>query len=159
MILIKNILISLLYFIKKEKIILINEAAGLGDYLWVRNYFKLIKNDDKYKNYKIALCATERWLDFAMDMDSDYVDIFLPFKNPYKPKILELIPLIIFKFEVFINFRASSKNWETITNTVSSKTTYTDRIFRNNNLIYPNLYDRIMAQFLPNIVNIEAGGG
>ena len=80
-----KILLKILKFkLTGKKMILINEAAGLRDYLWVRNYFKVLKNHPKYSKYKIVFLATERWLDFAKDMDSDYVDIFIPLDNPYK---------------------------------------------------------------------------
>lgn len=91
--------------ISGKKTLLINEASGLGDYLWVRSYFRWIKQKSIYKDYKLIFCGTERWASFATNFDHTYVDAFLFFKDPYNPSPKESFVFKFIIFDVFINFR------------------------------------------------------
>ena len=144
-----NLFKILLYKIKKEKIIVINEAAGLGDYIWVRSYFKLIKNNEKYKDHKIFMLTTKRWTDFAKDFDSEYVDMFLPFKDPYAPKFAELLPLRLINADIFINFRANQNYWDKINNTVNAQIIIDNQNITNKEGFYSERYNAIISQLLP----------
>lgn len=104
-----------------KKIIIINEAAGLGDYIWTRNYFRLLKIDPKYSMYKIVFLGTKRWAEFAKAYDSKYVDLFYFFKKPYSPTFLELIALRIFHFDIFINFRFNDDLWNKMIKTIRAQ--------------------------------------
>ena len=143
-----NILKLIFYKFSAQKTIIINEAAGLGDYLWVRSYFKLLKTSEKYRNYKIIFCGTKRWKDFAQKVDSKYVDIFLFFKDPYKPKFLEIFLLKMFKFDIFVNFRAASKQWDIISNTVKAQNVYTNKLNFPENAFYDTRNKIVMSQII-----------
>ena len=147
MILIEIFVKLILFKLLRKKLILVNEAAGLGDYLWVRNYLEKLKTDPYYKKYKLVLCATRRWLDFAKDMDSKYVDVFLPFNSPHNPKFKNFLPFYLFIFDIFIKFRASSKLYTKITNAARAKIIYTNDIALNKNLFYSN-YDKLIVKQL-----------
>lgn len=149
---IANIFKILIYKLFRRKTIVINEAGGLGDYLWVRNYFKVIKSSNLYKDYKIIFCATKRWVEFAKRLDSNYVDVFLSFQNPYKPGFIEILALKLFKFDIFLNFRESFNQWKILTNSVKSVIKLTDKQYRNFDFFYPNNYNVIFSQLitLPN---------
>ena len=137
-----NNLKILFYYIKKKKLILINEAGGLGDYLWVRSYFEVIKQSEKYKDYKLVFCGTKRWRDFALKYDSKNVDAWLFFNNPYNPKSLEYFCCFFVIFNIFVNFRLSQYQWAKFSNSVKAKKIFGDNnakqgfyIDRNNSII------------------------
>lgn len=94
----------LFYKLQGKKLILINSAAGLGDYLWIRNYFELIKNSKEYRNSAIILLATERWMSFAKELDKQNIDLFINFHNPHRPLFTESFLLRAFKFDIFLTF-------------------------------------------------------
>lgn len=136
------------YKLFNKKLIIINEAAGLGDYLWIRNYFKLIKKSAKYKKYKIILCATARWAHFAHKLDCNYVDVILPFNDPYNPKFREIWILKIIQFDLFLNLREYDKHWATLTNIIKSKEKYDNKTSQNLNYFYHNKHNLNFGQIL-----------
>ena len=87
------------------RLLVINEAGGLGDYLWVRSYLKLIREQT---DYKIIFCVTERWKSFARVHDGKNIDILVSLKKPNKPHTFEKIIFNFFVAEVFIDIRVSS---------------------------------------------------
>ena len=85
-------------FIKffKGKSLLIIHDNGLGDYFLVRNYFKYIKQSEKYKNYKIVYLAKKDRIDCVKKYDKKYIDKIIKFsperfenKEKYRTKILK----------------------------------------------------------------------
>jgi ADP-heptose:LPS heptosyltransferase len=61
----------------KPKTILLIKLDAIGDYILARNFFRLIKEDDKYKNYKITLCGNIIWKDLAESLDKEVFENFL----------------------------------------------------------------------------------
>ena len=152
---IKNYLIQLklifrfsIYKLHGRKIIIINEASGLGDYLWIRPIFRLLKESHEYKKSAIVLLGTERWKEFALKFDSDYCDDFIFFDDPHNPKPRELIALKLFTYEYFINFRHNFNQWENLNKSIkSSKEYYNTSIERDNlNEIYKTRFKNIIEQ-------------
>ncbi len=99
--LVNLLLISILKFekqIRTEKSLLIIRLDSIGDYILFRNFLKIIRNSEKYRNYRITLCGNIIWRDLAEELDSDFVDSFIwidrkKFSNNifYKYKILKSI--------------------------------------------------------------------
>ena len=147
----KNLVSLFSYKLRGSKILIIQAAAGLGDYLWIRNYLPLIKADPQYKDYKLILCCTERWLDFAKEMDEKYIDIFLPFKSPYNPKYREKFPLLYIKFDILINFHTYYV-WKNLNESIKSKRTFLIDIVPPD--IMKMFYDTRNNVFMSNIVQL-----
>lgn len=107
------------YRLTCKKILLLDASSGLGDYLWIRNALRLFKNDTKLGKYKIILAVTQRWFDFALKNDKDYVDIFIPIDNPSLNKLnfSEIMPLKILKIDYFLKYSP----WSGIANNVKLK--------------------------------------
>lgn len=49
---------------------------AIGDYILFRNFIEIIKNSEKYKDYKITLVGNSVWKDIAENLDSQYIDNF-----------------------------------------------------------------------------------
>ncbi len=56
---------------------LIIRIDAIGDYLLFRNFLGIIKEEDKYRDYKITLCGNVIWKDIAESLDKKYVDEFV----------------------------------------------------------------------------------
>ncbi len=99
--LVNLLLISILKFekqIRTEKSLLIIRLDSIGDYILFRNFLKIIRNSEKYRNYRITLCGNIIWRDLAEELDSDFVDSFIWIDRKklsnnifYKYKILKSI--------------------------------------------------------------------
>lgn len=87
--------------VNKDKIILISACAGIGDYLWSRNYFHCLKA--KYPNHKIFLLAKTNIKDFAIYNDSDIFDHMYFLQHPYGATFLEKFFFNFFEFDIFID--------------------------------------------------------
>lgn len=68
----------------KDKVLLLVEPGGIGDYILVRPYLKFIKKSPKYKDYKIFYLAKECYADFVSAYDSSLFDDIIS----YNPKEL-----------------------------------------------------------------------
>ena len=139
------------YKISGKKLIVINEASGLGDYLWVRSYFRIIK--ERSTDNRIIFLGTRRWADFAQTLDKNKVDIFFFFQNPYHPRYWELCLLKLFTYDVFINFRKDKPLWEKLNNSIRANKIYPSKPPINENTVgrgfyYPAHNDSIINQFL-----------
>ncbi|MDD3237536.1 MAG: hypothetical protein PHV37_05505 [Candidatus Gastranaerophilales bacterium] len=136
---------------QKKELILINAAAGLGDYLWIRNYFKLIKESPQHKNSAIILLATERWLRLSKKIDNGYVDIFMNFHNPNMALFTETFLLRCFKFDTYINFFPEGNLHKEINKYATSNNKITCDIVDQKgytNEFYQKRNDLIMSQFV-----------
>lgn len=74
-------IISLLLRTHKRKIIsgtlLLVRLDAIGDYILFRNYLKIIRASEKYKNYKITLLGNIIWKEIALTFDKDVIDEFI----------------------------------------------------------------------------------
>jgi ADP-heptose:LPS heptosyltransferase len=50
---------------------------AIGDYVLFRNFIEKIKNNGKYKGYRIVLCGNIIWKNMAMTLDKSYIDEFI----------------------------------------------------------------------------------
>ena len=65
----------------EPKEVLIVPAPGIGDYIIVRNYIRLITKSDKYRGYRFVLLCDVRNREFAECLDSDVIDEFVACKE------------------------------------------------------------------------------
>ncbi len=61
----------------KNKTLLIIRLDAIGDYILIRNYFRLFREDEKYQHSKITLCGNSIWKDIAEEMDKDVFNEFI----------------------------------------------------------------------------------
>ena len=101
-------------FIKNKKAayapgtMLVIRLDAIGDYILFRNFIRVVKEDEKYKNYKITLCGNIIWKDLAESLDKEFIDSFLWIDRKkfygnliYKYSILKEVSRR--KFEVVVN--------------------------------------------------------
>lgn len=50
---------------------------AIGDYILFRNFIKIIKESDKFKDYKITLCGNLVWKEIAETFDKEYIDDYI----------------------------------------------------------------------------------
>lgn len=88
LIVIRNLINFLIFLIidffvglKKNKIkpntLLLLRFDSIGDFLLFRNFIKVLKEDEKYKDYKITLCGNLIWKELAETLDSDFIREFI----------------------------------------------------------------------------------
>lgn len=145
----------LIYKLTKSKILVINEASGLGDYIWVRSYFELIKNDTTYKDYKIIFIGIKRWENFARTFDSKNVDLFLFLRSPAKIPLGFKLIFKLFEFDIFLNFRAGYDIWNKLTSRVRAKIVLNEKINTDLTLFYSEKNNKTFSQLIPVPVDFE----
>lgn len=71
-----NILIKPSKEIKPKSILLLRLDA-IGDYVLFRNFIEILKNDERYKDYKITLCGNIIWKELAEYLDNNFIEHFI----------------------------------------------------------------------------------
>jgi len=84
---IKSLLLIVFYkifnlFFNKTKTVAKNSLLlirldGIGDYVLFRNFIKLLKNSQRFKNYKITLLGNSLWREIAENFDNKYIDEYI----------------------------------------------------------------------------------
>jgi ADP-heptose:LPS heptosyltransferase len=76
-------LLKMLRRIKKEKreikkgTLLLIRLDAIGDYVLFRNFLYELKNDEKYKNYKMTICGNIVWKELAETFDKEIAEDFI----------------------------------------------------------------------------------
>ena len=77
---IKNILNNYLQrkslFTQKNTLLIVRIDA-IGDYILFRNFIKVIKESERFKNYSITLLGNRIWKELAEELDHKYIDKFI----------------------------------------------------------------------------------
>lgn len=96
-----------LWRIRKFPIVVVTtESGGLGDYLWIRSHYSVIKSQYQDKPCKIIVAGMKHWTQFALDLDRDTIDIYREFESCDNPRKSEKFFFSLFKADVFLDFRA-----------------------------------------------------
>jgi len=70
--------IFMLLKIRKNKInkktLLVIRLDAIGDYVLFRNFLQVIRESEKYRDYKITFCGNSAWKDLSLAYDSKYYD-------------------------------------------------------------------------------------
>lgn len=85
-------------------VVVTTESGGLGDYLWIRSYYAVIKSH--YKRCRIIVAGMKHWTRFALELDADTIDIYREFESCDNPRRSEKLFFSLFKADLFFNFRA-----------------------------------------------------
>ena len=64
-----------------NKVLLLIEPGGIGDYILIRPYFKFIKQSPKYKDFKVIYLSKDSYIDFVRAYDSEHFDLVIPYNN------------------------------------------------------------------------------
>ena len=67
----------------KVKSVLIVSTFGIGDYVFLRNFFKIMKNYERFKDAKITAILSETVRDLSDYLDKDVVDTFFYVPHPF----------------------------------------------------------------------------
>jgi ADP-heptose:LPS heptosyltransferase len=62
---------------ENNKQLLIIRLDDIGDYLLFRNSLQIIRNSDKYKDYKITLLGNDAWKQISTHFDNAFIDDFI----------------------------------------------------------------------------------
>ena len=76
----KNILNKYLQrksFITRKNTLLIIRIDAIGDYILFRNFIKVIKESERFKNHSITLLGNKIWKDLAEELDHKYINKFI----------------------------------------------------------------------------------
>jgi ADP-heptose:LPS heptosyltransferase len=57
--------------------ILLVRLDAIGDYVLFRNFIKILKEGEKYKNHKITLLGNSAWKSLSEELDCEYVNEFI----------------------------------------------------------------------------------
>ncbi len=129
------------YRITKRKLVVITTGSGgVGDYLWIRNYFPLLKA----KGYKVILIAMAHWEEIVVAFDKNNIDVVRYFESCLSPKKIESIYFKLFKADVYLCFRRKC-----IADFVKSKQIYSDEKSIYDNSFYEEKNNNTFKLFLP----------
>lgn len=91
-------------------VVLTTESGGLGDYLWFRSYYSVIRKHYSPKICRIIVIGMRQWIPLVYEWDSDHTtnhfDIYRAFESPDNPLKIESFFFKLFKANVYLNFRA-----------------------------------------------------
>jgi ADP-heptose:LPS heptosyltransferase len=91
-----------------DKSILIIRFDAIGDYILFRNFIGVLKENEKYKDYKITLVGNIKWKELAEYLDSDYVEKFIwidtiKFNKNLFYRYLKLKEITLSAYDIVIN--------------------------------------------------------
>lgn len=140
-VMVKDIFLLMIWKLTKKKIAVITTGSGgVGDYLWIRNYFPIIHQN----GYKVILIAMAHWSEIVESFDKDNIDIIRYFESCLSPKKIECLFFTLFKADVFLNFRK-----ECMADVVKYKKTFNDKGLENDDRFYEKKNNDTFRLFHP----------
>ncbi len=167
--------------LRQPIVVLTTESGGLGDYLWFRSYYSVIRKHYLPKQCRIIVVGMCQWepLSLVLDTnaDSNHFDIYRSFESPDHPLKLELWFFKLFKADVYVNFRArylkklinankyyfgqgfrkAKQYYETANNAVIDQWFKLPSDFKHTPPLLPISKSRIKSLDTPYIVFVEGG--
>ena len=110
------LLIGILKFekqVRTEKSLLIIRLDSIGDYILFRNFLELLRNHEKYRDYKITLCGNAIWKDIAIYYDNKFLDEFIWIDR------FKFSSNIFYKYKILKNIY--QKGFETVIETIYTR--------------------------------------
>jgi|GEM_PF-341631 len=65
------------FAIRRTRSLLLVKLDSIGDYILLRNFIEILKNDKEYGKYNITLCGNIIWKELAETFDKDYIKHFI----------------------------------------------------------------------------------
>ena len=143
--------------IKRQPIVVLTtESGGLGDYIWFRSYYSVIRDHFSPKQCRIVIVGMRQWEPLALGMDknadSNHFDIYRPFESPDNPLKIESLFFKLFKADVYVNFRARH-----LKQLVRAKEHYFGKGFRETKQYYEIANNSVMNQWFKLPDNFKHG--
>ena len=127
-------------------VVLTTESGGLGDYLWFRSYYSVIRKHYSPKICRIIVIGMRQWVPLVYDWDcepkTNHFDIYRSFESPDNPLKVESVFFRLFKADIYLNFRARH-----IKQIVKSKKHYFGLGFRETKLYYETANNAVISQW------------
>lgn len=124
---------------RKKIVVITTGSGGIGDYLWIRSFYSIIKEN----NYKIVLIAMSNLKETVESFDKNDLDIIRYFESCIQPKKIEILFFKFFYADVYLNFCK-----ECIAQFVKYKVVYTNTSDINYNWFYEERNNAVFSQFL-----------
>ena len=124
----------------KKILVITTGSGGIGDYLWIRSYYPLIRE----KGYKTVLIAMAHWREIVETFDGGDIDIIRYFESCLSPKKIETFYFKLFRGDVYLNFCK-----ECISHFVKFKVQYTNTEDVNYDWFYEKRNNYIFNNFNP----------
>tara|TARA_A100001015_G_C15044862_1_gene742861 strand:- start:5211 stop:6326 length:1116 start_codon:yes stop_codon:yes gene_type:complete len=101
-----NIFVTPSKNIEQKKFLLIRLDA-IGDYVLFRNFIKVLKESDKYKDYSFTFVGNDNWKGLSEELDGQYIDEFIWVnKNKFTRNLVyrykKLKSIALFGYEVIL---------------------------------------------------------
>jgi hypothetical protein len=96
--------------LRQPIVVLTTESGGLGDYLWFRSYYSLIRKHYATRKSRLIVIGMRQWVPLVYDWNcepqTDHFDIYRSFESPDNPLKVESVFFQLFKADVYVDFRA-----------------------------------------------------
>lgn len=134
---------------KTKKILILQLASGLGDYISARKYLYEHINKGLREEYNIIVIGTKRWKQFADYFDKDNFDILIYIDDPYGKKLIKSKKIIkhLPKSDIYIDIIMVSSDNYIIADYINSNRkyrmidySYLDDLQKNKGYIYDEGY-------------------
>ncbi len=100
---------------KDDKILFVTRVDLIGDYVASKDFLRILRNSNRFKNYKIILCANKSVKDFILDFDKKYIDMYIEFdtcryiQHVYRKYLYKAINK--YKYEYVLNYMSVRNEW------------------------------------------------
>lgn len=96
--------------LRQPVVVLTTESGGLGEYLWFRSYYSVIRKHYATRKSRLIVIGMRQWVPLVYDWDcepkTDHFDIYRSFESPDNPLKVESVFFRLFKADVYVDFRA-----------------------------------------------------
>lgn len=127
-------------------VVITTESGGLGDYLWFRSYYGVIRNHYTPQKCRIIVIGMVQWDPFIYELDSDsnknHFDIYRAFESPDNPLKVEAAFFKLFHADVYVDFREKH-----LTNLVKSKEYYSGKGCKDTREYYETANNKVISQW------------
>lgn len=134
--------------LRQPIVVLTTESGGLGDYLWFRSYYGVIRDHFAPKRCRIIVVGMQQWVPLVYEWDSyhktNHFDIYRSFETPDNPLKIESLFFHLFKADVYLDFRARHLN-----QLVKSKKNYFGQGFRETKQYYETANNALINRWFP----------
>lgn len=129
-------------------VVLTAESGGLGDYLWFRSYYSVIREHYEPKKCRIIVVGMHQWVPLVYEWDCNYktnhFDIYRSFETPDNPLKIERLFFRLFKVNVYVDFRARH-----LKKMIKAKECHFGLGFRETKQYYETANNAVIKQWFP----------
>ena len=123
-------------------VVLTTESGGLGDYLWFRSYYSVIREHYAPAKCRIIVIGMCQWESFALGLDKNGFNISRSFASLDNPLKIESLFFKLFRADIYVDFRAKH-----LKELVKSQKSYFGLGFRENKQYYETANNSVINQW------------